>query len=64
MRLPLIRSPYDVPKERRSADPFAPVSRSRTGGLPHWHESSLDLQRGLEVVEIFGQQERDHVHPR
>lgn len=64
MRLPLIRSASDTPQPRRAADPFARGVRPRSNGLPHWHESSLDLQRGLEVVEVFNPQDAPDVHAR
>lgn len=52
MRLPFQRSAPD-----RAAEPHrpaaAPAPDARRRSLGHWHESSLELQRGLEVTELF-----------
>ena len=66
MRLSFTRPVSDPQKDRMRAalTPAPAVSAGRRGSLPHWHESTLDLQRGLEVIEHFGTDGVPHADAR
>lgn len=60
MRSFFTRTPALTPPGDRRAAPVP--SRARDRLLPHWHESSLELQRGLDVIEHFDE-EAGHEQP-